>query len=231
LEAPSDESVRRAARVLGLVPKAALLAGWLGWVARAVSRSGRALGSSAVLYGLAPALVLTGAIVAWRWAATLPPASSPGNPGVLVNPAPAEVSAPATATPPASDLPTESAAGTAISLPPTKDEARALAPPAAPRKPNREATDSVREQLALVDRARKALGLGDVPGALRELDRYDRDFPSGMLSEEVLLLRVEALAARGDRAGSEALARRFLAAYPRSVHAGRVRAVLAHVSN
>jgi hypothetical protein len=229
-EAPSVESVRNAARVLGLVPRAALVAWLLGSVARLAGRSAKALRSSAVLYGLAPALVLTGAVVAWRSVDVRPPAGPVGKSGALVNPAPAPVSIPAETT---SAAPMAAATGEVWQTArgrSTEDSALARAPATPVRKASHDVSDSMREQLALIDRARARMGSGDPAGALRELDRYDREFPGGMLSEEALLLRVEAFAAQGDRASTAALARRFLSAYPRSVHASRVRGVLARIS-
>jgi hypothetical protein len=51
------------------------------------------------------------------------------------------------------------------------------------------------------------------------------------MSEEAALLRIEATAARGDRSAAAALAQRFLAAHPRSVHAVKVRSIVGDGAN
>jgi hypothetical protein len=86
-------------------------------------------------------------------------------------------------------------------------------------------TDRLREEAHVLDGARALLAAGDASGALARLGDYDRRFAGGSLREEALLLRIESLA-RVDRSTAAALARRFLTAYPASVHAGRVEAVL-----
>jgi hypothetical protein len=86
--------------------------------------------------------------------------------------------------------------------------------------------DTFSAQLALIDRARSLAVAGDLAGTLRSVDEYDRRFPGGLLSEEALLLRVEVVAASGGRAAAAHLARQFLAEYPRSVHADRLRPLL-----
>ncbi len=52
------------------------------------------------------------------------------------------------------------------------------------------------EQVALVDRARSALGAGDPSSALRLADEYDARFPGGALAPEVAGLRVQAIRMR-----------------------------------
>jgi outer membrane protein assembly factor BamD (BamD/ComL family) len=61
---------------------------------------------------------------------------------------------------------------------------------------------------------------------LRALDDFDRRFGRSPMAEEAALLRLEATAARGDSSGAAALAQRFLAAHPHSVHAARVRSIV-----
>lgn len=88
-------------------------------------------------------------------------------------------------------------------------------------------TDALAHELALVDDARGALDHDDAARALKLLDDYASRFPNGTFAQEAAVLRVDALVRRGDRATATALAQRFLAQYPRSPHAPRLRALLA----
>jgi outer membrane protein assembly factor BamD (BamD/ComL family) len=98
------------------------------------------------------------------------------------------------------------------------------------RAPSSRATDGLREQAALLDHARAQLEAGDPQGALGSLDVYDRRFAGSPLAEESIVLRIDALARRGDRAGAATVARRFLRTHPSSVHADRVAALLRGLS-
>lgn len=126
--------------------------------------------------------------------------------------------APDAPAPPASATPTEavparaatipSAVGSATSVspssspgasaPPAVSEARPVlaAPSARPSvKPAASATDSLSEEVRLIDEARKALYAGDKEGSLRALDEYDRRFPAtkpGRLAPEARRLRERA---------------------------------------
>jgi hypothetical protein len=82
---------------------------------------------------------------------------------------------------------------------------------------------SLAAEVAALEVARSALNRGDAPGSLRALDDYDRAFPRGMMRQEAVLLRIEALANNGDTKGARALADKFLAANPKSPHAQRIR--------
>ena len=88
------------------------------------------------------------------------------------------------------------------------------------------AASSFQEQLALLEAARSALARGDSEGCLRTLDRYDERFRNGLFSDEIAVMRIEALAARGDRARARALGDAFLARSPDSAYASRVRSIL-----
>jgi hypothetical protein len=85
---------------------------------------------------------------------------------------------------------------------------------------------SLRDELASLDAAHVALAGGDASGALRALDDHDRRFPGGALGPESTVLRVEALARRGDRAAAARLGEAYLAAHPRSPHASRIRSLI-----
>jgi outer membrane protein assembly factor BamD (BamD/ComL family) len=72
---------------------------------------------------------------------------------------------------------------------------------------------------------------GAAERALHTLDEHDRRFPSGPLSIEARVLRIEALACRGDIARASRLAEAFLAQNPASAHAARVRSLLFSLRN
>ena len=67
---------------------------------------------------------------------------------------------------------------------------------------------------------------GDAMGALRVLERHARVFSGGALIADAAVLRIEALAARGDTAGAISNARAFLSAFPRDPHATHVQDLL-----
>lgn len=122
-----------------------------------------------------------------------------------------------------------------VDSPPAKASPNAMAPqaekPAAPALPERatpsKGAPALSDELKELDRARAAVAAGDARGALSELDRYGRDFPNGMLRQEAMVLRIEALHAAGDDATARSLVDRFTAAYPDSAHARRLRSLVA----
>jgi outer membrane protein assembly factor BamD (BamD/ComL family) len=82
-------------------------------------------------------------------------------------------------------------------------------------------------QVAALDRARSALRAGDGARARRLVDDYEARYPSGAFVQEAEIVRIEALLAQGDRPAAQTAAGRFLAQYPSSPHASRVRALVA----
>jgi len=88
------------------------------------------------------------------------------------------------------------------------------------------AKDSLNRELAKVDGARDALLRGEPAAALRMLEQYNAEFPGGALRTEAQVLRIEALAARGDRAQVARLGGAFLAQQPNGAYARRVRALM-----
>jgi hypothetical protein len=83
------------------------------------------------------------------------------------------------------------------------------------------------EELAHLERARRALRAADVTGALRELSRYSARFPKGALLEEATLLTVEARLDAGDLSGARAAAARILDGDRTSPHARRLQSLFA----
>jgi hypothetical protein len=88
-----------------------------------------------------------------------------------------------------------------------------------------EGGSSLAKDIHALDRARQALGRRDAETALRALDELDRGMPTGVLSPEATVVRIEALLLRGDRARAAGLARRFISEFPRSPHVPRLKAV------
>jgi hypothetical protein len=100
-------------------------------------------------------------------------------------------------------------------------------PSAAPRSSGALAAPSsapgdLREQIALLDRARAALRAGSGGAALAELDTYRKRFPRGEFAQEVTVLKIEALVQNGQMDSARALGKRFLAAHPESPHVERI---------
>lgn len=87
-------------------------------------------------------------------------------------------------------------------------------------------TPSLADEVRALDAARGALTGGNARECLAKLDRYQADFPRGVLGIEATVLRIEALAASGARAQARDLGTRFLEAHPNSAHAARVRSVI-----
>jgi hypothetical protein len=141
-----------------------------------------------------------------------------------VPPAPVVTAPVATSAPAPEAAPARAGADVAS---PVAPEAPARGTPSPHRdRATRAADPALGEQVAALDRARRALGDGDAVGALRDLDDYQSRFPRGALAEEAEVLRVEALLAEGDRASAARAGARFLAAHPESPHAARVRSLL-----
>lgn len=89
-----------------------------------------------------------------------------------------------------------------------------------------DADEGLAEELRMVDRARQLITAGDASAGLAALDEYRHRFPRGRLAPESLVLRVEALMARGDRAAAERVVAPFLQAHPQSPYAARLRALV-----
>lgn len=96
------------------------------------------------------------------------------------------------------------------------------APPSAavPGKPA--ARDTLAEEEALLEQARRALATS--PGAaLALLRQHQQRFPAGQLTAERMFLSIEALRRAGDRAGAERQTQTLLKRFPSSVYAGQLR--------
>lgn len=94
-------------------------------------------------------------------------------------------------------------------------------PETAPRR-----LPALREEIALMDQARTSLRSGAPAKALATLEQYRTQFPRGTFGQEAVALRIEALAASGNRSKAVAEAKDFLAKQPNSPHAERLRLVI-----
>jgi outer membrane protein assembly factor BamD (BamD/ComL family) len=92
-------------------------------------------------------------------------------------------------------------------------------------------TANISDEIALLDEVRRLLNAGDTAGALAGLDRYKSRFPSGALSPEALVLKVDALMRKGDGATATRLAHGFLKTHPDGFHAGALRALIGESKN
>lgn len=156
-----------------------------------------------------------------------PPADEPIVPA---EPAPLAPTLGPSASRPASPTPS---AATASSEREAKPPAAApKARPELPRTlPAKSSSNTLANELKAIDAARQALASRDAHGALRQLEQYRRNYPRGNLRTEAAVLRIEALAARGDRASAARLARAFLESQPKSPYTRRMQSLLARLSS
>jgi TolA-binding protein len=98
---------------------------------------------------------------------------------------------------------------------------------APPRRPAASsASDTLSDELAILDQARRALAQRDYAGALAKLDDYARRFPKRHLSSEATVLRIETLVKSGDHGEASRLGRAFLARHPNGPYAKRVSSLI-----
>jgi hypothetical protein len=83
-------------------------------------------------------------------------------------------------------------------------------------------TSDLREEIRLLDQARSQIRSGSAAQALTTLRQYRSLFPRGAFLQEASVLRIEALAASGNRTLAASEAKRFLAHHPRSPHVERL---------
>ncbi len=84
-----------------------------------------------------------------------------------------------------------------------------------------------RREIELIITAREALTKLEVDRCLAAVAEYESAFPRGQFVLEAKIMRIEAVAARGDSERARALARDFLAKNPSSLYDDRVRSLLA----
>lgn len=117
---------------------------------------------------------------------------------------------------------------------PAEPEAERDDDTAAAGEPQAEATGTVVQpdaglgaEVRRLDQARSAMQSGQPAAALSALQAYEREFPRGSLGPEAQVLQIEALVQSGRGAEARSAAERFLARYPSSPHARRVRSLVA----
>jgi hypothetical protein len=150
-------------------------------------------------------------------------------------PAPIAQTAPATNPVPAAEKsPVQSAPEAKIVEAPPVEEAKAepvaeperRAPSTSAAAPKSSADTSIASEILMIDQARKSVAAGSGASAIRALDDYRRQYPRGRFSEEATLIRIEALAQSGNRAGAKALAGRYRASHPNSPHLRRIESIV-----
>jgi hypothetical protein len=186
-----------------------------------------------LMLGAATATGITGVRLATSSAPALAPAA--------LATAPARPDAPAHPTPPASPtapeptvLPTRAPSNEPTQPLPANTAHELVAPlaasPSVASFPS-EAPAAVPENPILLESrrlasARASWRSGDARTALTELEALERDFPAGVLGQERDALRIQALAALGQRERARALAQRFLETHRGSPHAAAVERIL-----
>jgi hypothetical protein len=216
LDRPSAASRRRILTGLGLggALGATLLAstmnagGWFGNLSRALL--------------LRSAMAATaGAAAVIGYVQFAPSSSAPHEPAALV--APRVAAAPKAAAPAAPVdvregpvVETASPRPIAVSSNVQKSSRAVEAPP----KPG------LSDELGSLDRARQALVAGDASRSLRLLDEYHRRFAKRKLGTEAAVLRIEALAASGQRARASELGAQFLSRHGNGPYGARVRSLI-----
>jgi hypothetical protein len=187
------------------------------------------LGGGAVAKIVAGAVfVVAAAGATWKLAGPAQDAgSSQGAP--VAGSASAAVFAATAAAPAASSSPGAEASAD----PPPNEEPEAPLPSAAPAAPGRaprarssaaaaSPSGKLAAEVLALERASRALDARSPAEALRELEKYKKQFPKGSLASEQIVLRVQALLAQGDHTRAAAEADRFAAAHPDSPYARRV---------
>jgi hypothetical protein len=150
-----------------------------------------------------------------------PSSPAPREPAAVV--APRVAAAPKAAAPAAPvDVPEEPAVETASArpLPVSGNVQRPSRAVEAPPKPG------LSDELGSLDRARQALVAGDASRSLRLLDEYQRRFAKPKLGTEAAVLRIEALAASGQRARASELGAQFLSRHGKGPYGARVRSLI-----
>lgn len=127
------------------------------------------------------------------------------------------VAAPAPSDPPVVDLGPAAVPVESLAAAPTVEKKVVAAPV-------QNSQSTLDAELALLRDAKKAINDSDPTRSLQILDEHQRKYPDGILAEERASTRVFALCAAGKTAEAHMGAQDFLAKYPRSPSAPRVRA-------
>ncbi len=197
-EGPTPESIRAASMALGLLSTTTGTAS----VAEGLRKHASARWLKATLQVAAPIALVGGAVAALHVAGG---GSRPTTPvAVVLAPSVArpstvtdEIDERGTSLPLARSPDTSSSEVDHDLLVQTQSSGSAepASPPSAADSARKAKIDTFGAQVALIDRARAMAALGDSAAALQAVGEYNRRFPGGLLSEEALLLRIEALSA------------------------------------
>ncbi len=134
---------------------------------------------------------------------------------------------------PADDAPVAEALAASVKVEDLPFAPVASAKPSAPVQPSGRSASpapsgaAFLDDLALVERVRTQLSRGETDACLRSIRDYHARYPEGAFTQEVDVMRIEALATSGQRDAARAAGRRFLSRYPTSPYVDRVRSVLA----
>lgn len=90
-------------------------------------------------------------------------------------------------------------------------------------------SDPLSLELSAIESARSALARRDYSRALRLLDEHRKRFPKARLLAEATVLRIEALAASGEKQAAARLGRAFVARDPNGPYARRVRSLIGEI--
>ena len=100
--------------------------------------------------------------------------------------------------------------------------ARGAAPPVASETTR---SGKLGNEVAIIDRVRRALAAGNTSLALSELDGFARTSTTGVFDREARVLRIQVLREAGDAVGARQLAEQYLLDFPDDAHAVRLRAL------
>jgi hypothetical protein len=89
--------------------------------------------------------------------------------------------------------------------------------------PPRLAPDGLSKELAILSRAEAELNRGHTESALRSLDKHEREFPKGIMTQERTTARIQALCALGRTAEANAELAQLARLSPQSPHEARAR--------
>jgi hypothetical protein len=202
------------------------------WLGRLFRRSGVSVPAlNGIALGLLLSATIGGAVVSGS-------ISTPGEPAAGRASSVAAITAPATTSEGARETEAEGMATVPVVTPGSLPSAPATPSVARPGKASTARTastslatatptDALDKEIARIEAARVALERRRPAQTLRLLDAYDRDFPQGAFTIEVVVLRIEALAHAGRTEEARRLGSRFLAEHREGAFARRVDATLA----
>lgn len=220
LESATDDGIERE-RLAELVRSAAAKASTGSSATPAVSSSRRLLLAKAPF--IAALSLLAGAVVWSRVEVQRPVSAPPRAPQVLAqtaNEMPPEPVAP-------SPAPSASAEAFSVDQLPNAPIVATSARPAAPTsRPVGIDADRLMEEVRALERVSAAIARGDTAAARSNLTSYERSFPKQLLASEARFLEIEILVAEGRHDEARARARTYLASWPESPYAARVRSLV-----